>query len=62
MLENRFTSTSHIREHRLPKMPPEKLVRHTMRICRIAADGIENPTIQAQDIVIKHRNIVVILF
>jgi len=62
MLEDWFPCTSHIREHRLPKMPSQELVGHTVRICRIAADGIENPTIQAQDIVVKYHNLVVILF
>jgi len=62
MLENRFPCTSHICKNRLPKMPSQELVGHTVRIRRIATDEIESFTVQAAGIVIKRHGFVIILF
>ena len=62
MLENRFPCTSHICKNRLPEIPSQELVGHTVRIRRIATDEIKSFTAQALGIVIKHHDFVVILF
>jgi len=61
MLENRLPCTSHVCENRLPKMPSQELVGHTVRIRRITTGEVESSAVQAQVIVIKHHDFVVIL-
>lgn len=61
MLEDEFSSTSHIRKNRLAEMPPQKLVGYTVWIRRIATDGIQTSAIYAGIIKRKYDDLVVVI-
>ena len=61
MLEDRFSSTSHVGKHRLAEMPPQKFIGHAVWICRIATDRIQTSAIDAKIIKRKYDDLVVIL-
>ena len=42
-------------------MPPKKLIRHAVRVVRIAPDGIEGPPIHTNGIDTKLDDLVVVL-
>jgi hypothetical protein len=61
VLEDRFSSTSHVGKHRLAEMPPQKLIGYAVWICRIATDRIQTSAIDAKIINPKYDDLVVIL-
>lgn len=61
MFKHWLSSTPHIGQHALAKVPAEKLVRDAVGIVWQTADGVEYPAIYLKDIEVETDDFVIIL-